>query len=435
MRNEDNLERLRNAMDSLPHSGFRDDNRGVLALCLIYLSYLHIKFNSATAQLKEAGNTSPVPEDYENLGVRYLPREANLTYLLSLPKNRKREIFGQAIASALSAALIPQGLIRIVLNLLQDTYWTRSSWIDPRRVTPILEYCSDLINHSDIAELREICDYLRGLQSPESLIEAEAAASSSIPKLMVAIIAPRQGRIFDPVCDYGDTFMCAADYVRKHGGNPLTELQLYGQASNPRHRLMCELNLEIHDFKRFMLFSGERNSVREELDKTMDFVLSNSSLPRMTLQGWEGVYRARVQEIYDALNTNGKAAFVDTELGFNYRPQMADIRNQLLKGDVIDAVVTFSYGKHGSIFAPEGSPSSETLCFLDKSRKQSGRGGRILLINVRDLTGQDADIIDQLSNKNIEFITNIVRLYRGEGPEFVYGSREMILSLFSELKY
>ncbi len=155
------------------------------------------------------------------------------------------------------------------------------------------------------------------------------AASSSRPphlvRLIVEIIEPYHGLIFDPACGSGGMFVQSADFVKAHKKSPSAEISIYGQERVDETRQLCLMNLAVH------ALSGEireGNSYYEDLHKSVgkfDFVLANPPFnvykvdkekikddPRFPF----GMPRADnanylwIQLFYSTLNAKGRAGFV-----------------------------------------------------------------------------------------------------------------------------
>jgi type I restriction enzyme M protein len=93
--------------------------------------------------------------------------------------------------------------------------------------------------------------------------------------LIVQIIEPYHGRIFDPACGSGGMFVQSADFVKAHRSNPSVEISVYGQERVDETRQLCLMNLAVH------ALSGDirqGNSYYEDLHESVgkfDFVMAN----------------------------------------------------------------------------------------------------------------------------------------------------------------
>jgi type I restriction enzyme M protein len=100
---------------------------------------------------------------------------------------------------------------------------------------------------------------------------------TSIVKLIVEVIEPYHGRIFDPACGSGGMFVQSARFVENHKKNPNSEISVYGQEKTAETVRLCKMNLAVHGL------SGdirEGNSYYEDIHKSVgkfDFVMANRS--------------------------------------------------------------------------------------------------------------------------------------------------------------
>jgi type I restriction enzyme M protein len=125
-----------------------------------------------------------------------------------------------------------------------------------------------------------------------------------------------------------------------------------------------------------------------------------------------------IQNFYSALNDTGRAGFVMANSASDARGAEQEIRRKLVEDRAVDAVVAVGSNMFYTVTLPC------TLWFLSKSKRKSGRADKVLFLDARHLYRQMTRAHRKWSPKQIEYLANIVRLYRGEQLEFVAGPDE-----------
>ncbi|KAF0249517.1 MAG: type I restriction enzyme M protein, partial [bacterium] len=263
---------------------------------------------------------------------------------------------------------------------------------------------------------------------------------TSIVKLIVEIIEPFHGKILDPACGSGGMFVQSARFVENHKKNPSTELSIYGQEKVGETVRLCKMNLAVHGL------SGdirESNTYYEDLHKAVnqfEFVMANppfnvNSVDKSKLKddinrfpyGMPSVDNANylwIEIFYSSLNEKGRAGFVMANSASDARSSEATIRQKLIEDRVIDVMVSVSSNFFYTVTLPC------TLWFLDKGKRTTNRKDKVLFIDARHIYKQIDRAHREFTDQQIEFLANIVRLYRGEEIENNRGSAEMMAEKF-----
>jgi type I restriction enzyme M protein len=261
--------------------------------------------------------------------------------------------------------------------------------------------------------------------------------------LIVQIIEPFHGRIYDPACGSGGMFVQSADFIKTHKHNPTDEISIYGQERVEETRDLCLMNLAVHGL------SGDikqGNSYYEDLHGSVgkfDFVMANPPFnvdkvdkekikddPRFPL-GMPKADNANyiwIELFCGSLSAKGRAGFVMANSAADARQSEMEIRKKLLKAQVVDVMISISPNFFYTVTLPC------TLWFFDKGKAKSDRRDKVLFIDARHIFRQVDRAHRKFSPKQIEYIANIVRLYRGEAPEFVAGTDEEYPGLDPDLK-
>ena len=261
--------RLWDAADELrANSKLKASEYGTPVLGLIFLRFADTSFAAARERIeaKASARRKVGPSDYQAERVLYLPDEARFSHLLGLPEGAD---LGKAVNEAMR---------------LVEEHNPELSGVLPRTYTSI--------ENSTIASLlRHINSYTKDLEGDAfgliyeyflakfALAEGQGAGEfftpMSIVRLIVEIIEPFHGRIFDPACGSGGMFVHSAHFVERHRKSAGEELSLYGQEKTADTVRLAKMNLAVHGL------SGEireGNSYYEDLHDSVgrfDFVMAN----------------------------------------------------------------------------------------------------------------------------------------------------------------
>jgi len=129
------------------------------------------------------------------------------------------------------------------------------------------------------------------------------------------------------------------------------------------------------------------------------------------------------------VNENGRAGFVMANPASDARASEQDIRQKLIEDRAVDVMVAVGPNFFYTVTLPC------TLFFLDKGKKVTNRKDKVLFIDAKHIFRQIDRAHRDFTPKQIEFLANIVRLYRGENPENRYESDEMLENKFLDGKY
>src|SRR2546423_7123151 len=267
---------------------------------------------------------------------------------------------------------------------------------------------------------------------------------TALVKLIVEVIEPYHGRILDPAGGSGGMFVQSAGFVERHKRNPNADISIYGQERIAETIRLCRMNLAVHGI------SGDirqGNTYYEDLHNSVgkfDFVMANPPFnvdsvdkerikddPRFPF-GMPRVDNANylwIQLFYSALNATGRAGFVMANSASDARGSEQEIRRQLIESHAVDVMIAIGPNFFYTVTLPC------TLWFLDKGKRDTPRGEQVLFIDARHLYRQIDRAHREFTLAQIEYIANIVRLYRGEAVETTSGSAEMLSETFPDGTY
>jgi type I restriction enzyme M protein len=399
-------------------------------LGLIFLRYAEKRFAEAEQQLgaKASGRRTIGKESYQRQGVIYLHTDARFSHLLTLPEG---ENIGKAVNDAM-AAIEEQN--EELAGVLPRTYQRIPNSV----LVEMLKLLSPLDMPGD--SFGQIYEYFMGNFAARTMQKGgEFYTPASIVRLIVEIIEPYHGRIFDPACGSGGMFVHSANFVRQHQKNPSQEITVFGIEKVSETLRMAKLNLAMHGL------SGdirEANSYYEDPHKSVgrfDFVMAN---PPFNVSGidkervkddprWafgmpsndNGNY-LWIQLFYSALNDTGRAGFVMANSASDARGSELEIRKKLIQKGAVDVIIATSSNMFYTVTLPC------TLWFYDKGKFHTERRDKVLFIDARQVFRQISNSQRDFTDEQTEFLANIVRLYRSEEVETAASSETMLKEQF-----
>jgi type I restriction enzyme M protein len=268
---------------------------------------------------------------------------------------------------------------------------------------------------------------------------------TSIVKLIVEVIEPYHGRLYDPADGSGGMFVQSAKFVERHKKRPSSEIMVYGQEKVAETVRLCKMNLAVHGL------SGDirqGNTYYEDLHNSFgkfDFVMANPPFnvngvdkekikddKRFTKYGIPKPDNANylwIQIFLNALNDKGRAGFVMANSASDARQSELEIRKKMIEDNVVDVMIAIGSNFFYTVTLPC------TLWFFDKGKKKTARKDNVLFIDSRHIYNQIDRAHRDFFPEQIEFISNIVRLYRGEPIETDNGSAKLMKEHFPKGKY
>lgn len=430
--------RLWEAADQLrANSGLRASEYSTPVLGLIFLRYADLRFGAVHEELegKGTGRRKIGPADYQARGVLYLPEEARFDKLVSLPEGAD---IGKALNDAMAA--IEQ------TNPDLDGVLPRAYAGLPNEVLVELLRLLGRLPHSIEGDgFGLIYEYFLGqFAFAEGQKGGEFFTPTSIVKLIVEIIEPYHGKIYDPACGSGGMFVQSAHFVERHRKDPGSELSVYGQEKTKETVRLAKMNLAVHGLAGDI---REANTYYEDLHASIgkfDFVMANppfnvNKVDKAKLEddkrfpfGIPNPDNANylwIQAFYSALNSRGRAGFVMANSASDARASEMEIRRQLIEDGCVDVIVSVGTNFFYTVTLPV------TLWFLDRGKRGTARQEQVLFIDARALYRQIDRAHRDWAPDQLEFLANIVRLWRDEEPEFTQGSEAELRDRFPTAKY
>ena len=386
--------KLWEAADQLrANSKLKSSEYSIPVLGLIFLRYADHKFSALDTELKKGKIESEsrigiTKTDYQARGVLYLPENARFSYLLNLPEG---ENMGKAINEAMKAIETENEDLK---DVLPKTY----ARLDNDVLVALIKNFSSIPMDTEGDVFGKIYEYFLGkFAMAEGQRGGEFFTPTSIVKLIVEVIEPYHGRMYDPAGGSGGMFVQSAKFVERHKKNPGKEIAIYGQEKVAETVRLCKMNLAVHGL------SGDirqGNTYYEDIHNSVgkfDFTMAN---PPFNVNGVDkekikddkrfsyGIPKPDnanylwIQIFLSALNSTGRAGFVMANSASDARQSELEIRKQMIEDHVVDVIIAIGSNFFYTVTLPC------TLWFFDKGKKETTRKDTILFIDARNIYTQ-----------------------------------------------
>jgi len=432
-----------------------------VVLGLIFLKYISDAFQARRGKLKkeltEDGIEGKQAEDlleqrdeYTAEGVFWVPPESRWEQIQAQGKTPN---IGKLIDDAMYA--IEQDNTKLKGKLPRD-YARRG--IAPERLGGLIDLIGSMAIGSDEARAKDVLgrvyEYFLGkFAAAEGKLGGEFFTPRSVVRLLVEMIEPYEGRVYDPCCGSGGMFVQSEKFTQAHGGNQ-RDISIFGQESNPTTWRLAHMNLAIRGIEANLGEQSADSFIRDlHPDVKADYILAN---PPFNISDWSGeLLREDVRWKYGVPPTgnanyawiqhfihhlappNGRgggiAGFVmaNGSLSSNSSGE-GEIRKAIIEADLVDCIVAMP----PQLFLTTGIPVCLWFISRDKTGRNIKHGGRdrrgeTLFIDARQMGSLQTRVLRVLSGVDAEGdpppnsdIGRIVRTYhawRGEEGAGEYG--------------
>jgi type I restriction enzyme M protein len=282
--------------------------------------------------------------------------------------------------------------------------------------------------------LGRVYEYFLGqFASAEGKKGGQFYTARCVVQLLVEMLAPYKGRIFDPCCGSGGMFVQSEKFVEAHGGR-IGDISIFGQESNPTTWKLAKMNLAIRGIEN-NLGSENADSFHRDLHKDLkaDFILAN---PPFNDSDWGGdrlredvrwkygvpptgnANYAWVQHFIHHLAPTGLAGFVlaNGSMSSNQSGE-GEIRKAIVEADLVDCMVALP----GQLFYNTQIPVCLWFIARDKrNHRFRDRRGETLFIDARKMGSMIDRVHRELTSKDIQRIANKYHAWRGDGDAGEY---------------
>ncbi len=389
-----------------------------VVLGLIFLKYVSDVFEQLRDKIVKEGIDDPEDRDvYLAERTFWVPKDARWRILQD---HAKQATIGNLIDKAMEAIEKDNRSLR---GMLPGNYGRAT--LDKRRLGDLVDLISNKVNFADQESRKQdmlgrVYEYfLSQFASQEGRKGGEFYTPRSVVRVLVAMLSPYKGRVFDPCCGSGGMFVQSEKFVEAHGGK-IGDLSVYGQESNPNTYKLAKMNLAIRGIEGD-LGKEPADSFHNDQhpDLRANYILAN---PPFNMSDWGGdllredkrwkygappvgnANFAWVQHFIHHLAPNGTAGFVlaNGSMSSNTSGE-GEIRKAIIEDDLVDCMVALP----GQLFYSTQIPVC--LWFLARNKHNAAsrdRRGETLFIDARKLGTLTDRVHRDLSDQDIAKIAD-----------------------------
>lgn len=434
-----------------------------VVLGLIFLKYISDSFDDRREQIKtelaadeiegeQAARLLESRDEYTAENVFWVPPDARWE---NIQNQAKRSEIAKLIDDAMYA--IERDNPKLKGKLPRD-YARRS--IPAERMGGLIDLIAGMALGTEQARAKDVLGrvyeyFLEKFASAEGKLGGEFFTPRSVVRLLVEMIEPYEGRVYDPCCGSGGMFVQSERFVEAHGGSQ-RNISIFGQESNPTTWRLAHMNLAIRGIEANLGQQAADSFVRDlHPDLKADYILAN---PPFNVSDWSGkllrddvrwkygvppegnANYAWIQHfIHHLAPPNGRgggiAGFVMSNGSMSSNTSSeGDIRKSIIEADLVDCIVAMPT----QLFLTTGIPVCLWFINRDKTGKNIKKGGRdrrgqTLFIDARQLGEMETRTLRILTGKDTHplpldsDIGRIVRTYHAWRGELNCGEFQDIL--------
>lgn len=372
-----------------------------IVLGLIFLKYISDSFEEIFAKIKEgkgdfSGANPEDPDEYRAENVFFVPQVARWSYLHS---HAKLPSIGKDVDDAMEAIEKENQTLKGILPKV----YARPN-LDKAALGGLIDLIGNIALGDAAAKSKDLLgrvyEYFLGeFANAEGKKGGQFYTPKSIVRLMVEMIEPYKGRIYDPCCGSSGMFIMSEKFIREHSGN-FNDVSIYGQESNRTTYQLSRMNLAIRGMDSSQIKWNNEGSFLNDAHKDLkaDFILAN---PPFNDSDWSGqllqtdprwqygmppasnANYAWLQHMIYHLSPKGVMACVLANGSLSSQTNNeGEIRKSLVENDLVDCIVALPK----QLFYNTGIPA----CIWFISRKRAGNGdrkrtGEILFIDASEV--------------------------------------------------
>lgn len=386
-----------------------------IVLGLIFLKYISDSFEKKHSELTKLPNVEPEDRDeYRAKNIYWVPKQARWSFIRDFAKQPS---IGTIIDGAMEEVEKDNPDLKGVLfkNFARES-------LDKRRLGELIDIISTIdMSGSDKGDvLGQVYEYFLGkFAHAEGQRGGEFYTPKSIVKLLVEMIQPFSGRVYDPCCGSGGMFIQSEKFVLDHQGR-IDSIHVYGQELNTTTMRLAKMNLAMHHIDA-KLENGDTLHNDRHSDLKADFILAN---PPFNVSDWGGEQLrndlrwkygipakgnanfAWIQHFIHHLSPKGIAGFVlaNGSMGSQTSGE-GEIRQKLIEADLVDCIVSLP----DKLFFNAAIPA----CLWFISRGRINRSGKALFIDARNMGTMISRRNRKLTDEDIKKIADTYHDWRG----------------------
>ena len=396
-----------------------------VVLGLVFLKYISDAFEEAHDRLeadRDQGADPEDPDEYVAQSIFWVPPEARWEHL----KNQARQPeIGRLVDDAMIAVERDNPALKDVL----PKEYGRDA-LDKQRLGQVVDLVSNIRVGGAEAQATDVLGqvyeyFLEQFALAEGRKGGEFYTPRSVVRLLVEMLEPYQGRVYDPCCGSSGMFVQSVEFIHAHasgngnGGRARGDISIYGQESNYTTWRLARMNLAIRGIAGQVAFGDSFHNDRHP-DLRADYILAN---PPFNVSDWGGdrlrddqrwqygvppvgnANFAWVQHFLHHLAPRGTAGFVlaNGSMSSNQSGE-GEIRKNIIEAGLVDCIIALP----GHLFRSTQIPAC--LWFLSRGKRDGNRSEQTLFIDARKM--------GQMVNRTLrdlfpEDISRIASTYHG----------------------
>ena len=425
--------RLWNSADILRANGNFASNEAFLpSMGLIFLRHAFSRFLALKpeieAKLPSRGGVKRVltKEDFSGKGAIYLRDEARFDHLVNLTDADDR---AQAIMNA--------------MEMIEDDYESLAGVLPKREYQELgNDVLGTLLRTFNDASLKDMTGdvfgriyeyFLTRFADQGAHDNGEFFTPISIVQMIVNVIEPDRGNVIDPASGSGGMFVQSAHFIEQMHRNPQDVATFYGMEKSTTTIRLAKMNLAVHGLEGKIAKAITYYEDPHEMVGKCDFVMANPPFnvdevdaskvkndPRLPF-GLPGVNKTGhvsngnylwMSYFYSYLNEIGRAGFVMSSQASSAGGDEAKVRRKMIETGHVDAMIAI----RSNFFYTRSVPCE--LWFFNKGKPKEMKG-KVLMIDARNVFRKVTRKIYDFSPEQIQNLTAIIWLYRGERDRFL----------------
>jgi type I restriction enzyme M protein len=400
-----------------------------VVLGLIFLKYISDAFEEHYERLQKIDHADPEdPDEYRDENIFWVPREARWDHL---QRQAPQSTIGQIVDNAMSAIEHDNPSLKDIL----PKEYSRPA-LDKQRLGQLINMISNIRVGDEDARSRDVLGrvyeyFLSRFASAEGKGGGEFYTPNSVVRLLVEMIEPFRGRVYDPCCGSSGMFVQSAEFIRSHatgngnGGRARADISIYGQESNHTTWRLAKMNLAIRGIDG-QIAHGDSFHNDCHPDLKADYILAN---PPFNISDWGGerlrddqrwkygvppagnANFAWVQHMAHHLAPKGVAGFVlaNGSMSSNQSGE-GEIRRNLIEAGLVDCMVAMP----GQLFYSTQIP----VCLWFLARNRRNRRDELLFIDARKLGRMSDRTHRELTDDDINHIAGTYHAWRDRSEEY-----------------
>jgi len=405
-----------------------------IVLGLIFLKYISDAFEDLHSKLKSgkgeyAGADPEDKDEYKAENVFFVPEIARWSYLQS---KAKLPTIGKEVDNAMDAIEKDNPSLKDVLPKV----FARGN-LDPTSLGGLIDLIANVAlgdakaRSADV--LGHVFEYFLGeFALAEGKKGGQFYTPRSVVELLVEMLEPYKGRVFDPCCGSGGMFVQSEKFVANHQGK-VNDISIYGQESNQTTWRLAKMNLAIRSIDSSQVKWNNEGSFLNDTHKDLkaDFVIAN---PHFNDSDWSGdllrkdgrwkygvppagnANYAWIQHFIYHLSPSGIAGFVLAKGSLTSKTSgEGEIRKALIEARLVDCIVNLP----AKLFLNTQIPAS--LWFLSRNKangKFRNRTDEILFIDARNEGHLINRRTKEFSTEDIAYISGTYHKWRNTKSKY-----------------